>query len=47
MFLWTLPEELSENTEYVYIMYIVDLFSKYISAFLLKNKTMKLILSKF
>ena len=46
MDLWTLPEELSENTEYVYIMDIVDHFSKYMSAYFLKNKTMKLVLSK-
>ena len=29
MDLWSLPEELNENTEYIYILDIIDHFSKY------------------
>ena len=43
---WTLPQDLSINTDYVYGLDIIDHFSKYYNCFLLKNKTMKLCISK-
>ena len=44
--IYNIPEELSKNTPYLYILDCVDHFSKYINSFLLVNKTMPLVLSK-
>ena len=44
--IYNIPEELSKDTPYIYILDCVDHFSKYINSFLLVNKTMALVLSK-
>ena len=44
--IWELPESLAENSEYIYILDCVDHFSKFLNAYLLKNKTMDLVISK-
>ena len=44
--LWYLPENLKENSHYLYCLDIIDHFSKWFSSFLLKNKTEELVLSK-
>ena len=44
--IWELSESLAENSEFIYILDIVDHFSKYFNAYLFKNKTMDLVISK-
>ena len=44
--IWKLSESLAENSEYIYILDCVDHFSKFLNAYLLKNKTMDLVISK-
>ena len=44
--LWEIPEDLSLNTDYIYILDCIDHFSKFLNSFLLKNKTMVLLYPK-
>ena len=44
--LWYLPEELKTNNEYLYCLDIIDHFSKWMSSYLLKNKSADLVLDK-
>ena len=44
--LWYLPEELKTNNEYLYCLDIIDHFSKWMSSYLLKNKSADLVLAK-
>ena len=44
--IYNIPETLCENTPYIYILDCVDHFSKFMNAYLLKNKTMSLVISK-
>ena len=44
--IYNIPETLHENTPYIYILDCVDHFSKFMNAYLLKNKTMSLVISK-
>ena len=44
--LWYLPEELKTNNEYLYCLDIIDHFSKWMSSYLLRNKSADLVLAK-
>ena len=44
--LWYLPQELKNGHNYLYIIELIDHYSKWMYSFLLKNKTSELVLSK-
>ena len=44
--IWTLPEHLVGDTNYLYFLDCIDHFSKFMNAFLLINKTKDLVISK-
>ena len=41
--LWHLPDSLSENTEFLPCLDIIDHYSKWLNSYLLKNKTSELV----
>ena len=43
---WYLPSDLKENTGYEYCLDIIDHYSKWLSSYLLKNKSSELLVSK-
>ena len=44
--IWYLPENLRENSNYLYCLDIIDHFSKWLGSFLLKNKNADLVVAK-
>lgn len=44
--IWYLPEDLKKGTPYLYILDLIDHFSKWMYSFLLKNKEANLVLAK-